>query len=193
MKLLGNYSQQRADGDLVVTIDMVWKYYLLRSELLAILNKKLGADVHHLALTGATSEDLLNHIGDERYIVDFFLMIIEKMMATEDTTVLDEHLLDVLLNQTGQQMHYLKTKEAHLLDAYDVSNLKSILRKAGWMRKVYGVFDSDTHPNDESETSTVYYDTHSEALFEVSRRVNEEEISESNLKVMSKELIIPIV
>lgn len=194
IKLLNNYSTQRSEGDLVVPIDPNWKYYVLRPELIAILNLKLGAEVHHLALTGSTSEELLEHIGDERYLIDFFLSIIEKMMNFNEAPSLDENLLEVLLNQTGQQTHYLRDKEMTLFDEYDHSNLKSILRKAGWMRKVYGVFDSEAQ-SDETSTDalSVYFDTHSEALFEVSRRVNEENINEHQLKVMSREVLIPIL
>ena len=194
IKLLQHYSSQRKDRDLVVSIDPDWKYYILRPELIEILNRKLGADVHHLALTGATSEQLLEHIGDERYIIDFFLSILQKMVRFNDTPTLDENLLDVLLNQTGQQSHYLRDKGSDKLDEYDLSNLNTILRKAGWLRKVYGVFDSEAPSNEaSSDAQVVYYDTHTEAMVEVSRRVNEENIPEDKLKVMSKEVLIPII
>lgn len=194
IKLLTSYSQQRKDGDLIVPISMDWKHYLLRSELLVILKLKLGAEVHHLALTGATSEDILEHIGDERYIIEFFLSIVSKMMDFNQDIAVNQSLLEVLLHQTSQQSHYLASKGVDNFDEYDDSNLRSILRKAGWMRKVYGVFSKEALAD---ETSTdklkVYFDTHAEALFELSRRVNEDDVSESDLKVMSKEVLIPIV
>ena len=62
-----------------------------------------------------------------------------------------------VLSQLGLHTHYLASKTIASWDSYDVSNFRSLMIKAGKLKKMYGIYDTnvsqedishvDSHPN----------------------------------------------
>ncbi|MEP0264180.1 hypothetical protein [Dokdonia sp.] len=135
----------------------------------------------------------LENFDDEKLhktlVTDYnvLLYIIHKWEAhlSQPITFSDEEV-DALFTRTNNQMHYLYSKPTSSWDGYDKNNYISLLNKAGFTIAVYGIYSSSVKKEDiyiiESPPK-ILYDTKSEAETEITRLIEQENYSETDLVV----------
>ncbi|GGI58454.1 hypothetical protein [Winogradskyella haliclonae] len=117
------------------------------------------------------------------------LYIINKwqLRLSESISFSDEEI-DALFTRTNNQMHYLYSKPTKLWDSYDRSNYISLLNKAGFTIKAYGVYSSEVKESDKYIMDSLpkkFYDTKEEAETEIARLVQNKIFNEGDLTVYS--------
>ena len=88
---------------------------------------------------------------------DHFIETIESHCEVRLDERIDPKEVWQVLSQLGLHTHYLASKAIAQWDEYDLSNYRSLMIKAGKLKKVYGVYDTmvsqddvamvDKHPN----------------------------------------------
>lgn len=129
-------------------------------------------------------EELLNAIGDEYHILCYLLHEMEQELEAFENPS-PQRVWEVL-EQLGQETHYLATKVKAHWDEYDRSNYKALAAKAGYPIPLYGVFDADVKEEDKYVVTLpdTLYKSQDEALQFISEIVEKGQIQENELKVM---------
>ncbi|MCB9261921.1 MAG: hypothetical protein H6607_06060 [Flavobacteriales bacterium] len=196
LKLLEHYQNLLRKGEAKNTVlNTGWVSLLSRKELILIIQLKHGKEMsERLPLTGSTNKDLLALVEDEYFILGYFLNVWQKETSLHKPKDLDDFLIYQVLHQLGQTNHYLNQKPISQWDDYDASNFNAKLKKAGWMRQVFGIYDAlvqEHQVNEVNHHPIVLFDNEPDARLECSRLVSEEGFEPSSLKVLSKTIIIP--
>lgn len=109
--------------------------------------------------------ELLELIHDEKYLVDYILYKWEQ--EDREAIALSADSVLATLNQLGLHTHYLYYKPLTTWDAYDHVNYQSLLKKAGKLVRVYGIYDTSVTQETLGHATSKprrYYNTHKEAL-----------------------------
>lgn len=194
-KLLNNYKDTIREDKINTVISKDWRFYFSRAELIEILEFKYGDNLHtKINLTNATSIDILNFIEDEFYVLGYVLKKWNFNFQSMNQISLNREIVDSVLNQLQLDFHYLREKPINKFDSYDISNFTNLCYKAGLVKKVYGIFDSEINEADIpiiTSPPKVQYDSENEAMNELSRMINEKECEKGERKVLSDSAIIP--
>ena len=93
-----------------------------------------------------------------------------------------------VLCQLGHQTHYLATKVIAHWDEYDHSNYRALQIKAGRIKRMYGIYDTDIKQEDvynvDSPPNT-FYPSLEEALSEMQKLINDGTFKEEEVQVLS--------
>ncbi|WP_439131435.1 hypothetical protein [Polaribacter sp.] len=113
---------------------------LTREELINIAFFLYQTDWTIARLELKTDQELLAIIGDDIGV----LLYISAMLHRKTIEVLSfsKTEIDFFFSTKGNPIHYLANKETELWDGYDRTNFRSLLSKAGLIRKVFGVYPS---------------------------------------------------
>lgn len=122
-----------------VSLHSFFEDFFLKEELITII-KSMFDDValEDVDLENSTTKELLLVIGDDRYILDFFL----NQWSKNATDQLSPIAVWNTLEQLNSRAHYLASKAIANWDAYDFSNYRALQLKAGKIKRVYGIYDS---------------------------------------------------
>jgi hypothetical protein len=115
------------------------------------------------------------------------LYVIHKWQLRLSKTIsFSEDEVEMLFERTNNQTHYLYTKPTNLWDGYDRANYVSLLNKAGFTVRVFGIYSSEVNESDKYIVDSMpreFYDTEKEAKAEVVRLVEQENFSKEDLVV----------
>ncbi|MBS3915816.1 MAG: hypothetical protein KG003_15075 [Bacteroidetes bacterium] len=168
-----------------------WVAYFTKQELLSIITSK-NHESSFFAGDIPPYRVFMSNVGTEDRIIAYMLKKLEEVVQQDGIVFETTHLKEVL-SQLGLETHYLAEKRMAEYDEYDISNLRALLRKAGWMYPVWGFFDSDNNRKDQKEITSrpiVFYDTKSEAREILTTLVKEKYFTPENVTILTSELII---
>jgi hypothetical protein len=121
-------------------------------------------------------DDKLHSVLVTDYNILLYIIHKWEVHLSKSITFSDEEV-DALFTRTNNQMHYLYTKPTSEWDNYDRNNYISLLNKAGFTIKVYGIYSSSVKEKDKyivDSPPKVFYDTKEEAETEIQRCITEE-------------------
>jgi hypothetical protein len=159
--------------------------FFTREELIEILEHSiLDRDLEEHNILTLGSDDLLELVGEDYFILSFLIEILEnsitavpKMSQTEVHRFFDKIQIDP---------HYLRDKPVEEWDAYDTSNYYSILFKHGKTKRVFAIFTSDVKSEDKYAVTTqpsYFFDTKKEAEKELENIIAEGKFSSEDLVI----------
>ncbi len=123
----------------VFTRSSFFEDYFLREELIEMIKHTYAGEALKLYdLEKMTQVEMLELLNDAD-ILDFYMNQWEKEVA-HSASHTAQNVHDTL-DQLGQQLHYLNFKILADWDTYDCSNFTALLKKAGRLRKVFGIYD----------------------------------------------------
>jgi hypothetical protein len=193
-KFLEDYQHLRRTGVFKSKIDMDWRFFFSRAELEEALKMKFHDAVSlPLDFSSATSADMLVALEDDLFLLDYILKAWKDLIDPNVLLSPSKEALVMVLDQLCLETHYLKDKDFDSFDEYDLSNMRALFRKAGWMVKVYAVVKSDEVADDFciARPPKCYYDSYGEAHQELTRQTREEGFSKDKLRVITKEMYLP--
>lgn len=85
---------------------------------------------------------------------DHFMEVINKHCEVKFDNRIDPKEVWEVLSQLGLHTHYLANKSIAFWDTYDLSNYRSLMIKAGKLKKVYGIYDSLVNQDDVSSINS---------------------------------------
>lgn len=147
-------------------INLNFHDYFTKSELLDIVSFVLGTVTkEQYNLEAMDCRELLELIHDDKYLVDYVLHSWEQEEL--EATALSHASVLATLEQLGLHTHYLCYKPLGTWNAYDHANYQSLLKKAGKLVGVYGIYDTSVSQEQVATVSSTpkrYFDTHTLAL-----------------------------
>ena len=93
-----------------------------------------------------------------------------------------------VLQQLGLHTHYLASKAIAFWDSYDYSNYRSLSIKAGKLKRVYGIYDTDVKQSDVHSVTTPpkqFYLTEQEATQEMQQLIDAGTCKENEVHILS--------
>jgi len=186
LKLKHGLSQKSISDD--------WKHFFTRDELIEVLTDIYAGDLsQNINIETTPSSKLLIAINDDMYLLEHLLNRVNKCLDTGVGVDISRLSINTVLDQLGLPIHYLREKRIKTFDRYDLSNMESLYRKAGWLKSVYGIYDSMVKQSDIRQVSShpsLFYDSRSDALDELSRMIVEGECSENERHVLVNTLYV---
>ncbi len=186
LKLKHGLSQKSISDD--------WKHFFTRDELIEVLTDIYAGDLsQNINIETTPSSKLLIAINDDMYLLEHLLNRVNKCLDTGVGVDISRLSINTVLDQLGLPIHYLREKRIKTFDRYDLSNMESLYRKAGWLKSVYGIYDSMVKQRDIRQVSShpsLFYDSRFVALEELSRMVMEGECSENERHVLVNTLYV---
>ena len=136
--------------------------YFTKSELLDIVSFVLGTVTkEQYDLEAMNCRELLELIHDDKYIVDYVLHCWEQ--EDMEAIALSQASVLATLEQLGLYTHYLCYKSLDSWNEYDHANYQSLLKKAGKLVGVYGIYDTSVSQEQVARVASIpkrYFDTH---------------------------------
>ena len=146
-------------------IDDFFKKFLTRFELVTIIEWLLdGVAIEHINLDKASLEDLWEIIGDDKIILQYYLS--EWELTLQQSTIYSSEEVRKVLDRLQSPTHYLAEKSIKEWDPYDHSNYRNILIKAGRLKRVYGIYDSEIKQEQINTVTTPplrYFESYTDA------------------------------
>jgi len=186
LKLKHSLDQQGISDD--------WKHFFTRDELIEVLNDIYGDDLSkHINIETTPCSKLLIAINDDMFLLEHLLNRVNTCLDIGVGVEISRLSISTVLDQLGLPIHYLREKRIKTFDRYDLSNMENLYRKAGWLKSVYGIYDSMVKQSDIRQVSShpsLFYDSRSDALEELSRMIVDGECSENERHVLVNTLYV---
>lgn len=171
--------------DNVAPISQKWLKIFTKEELKRIVTWLFMQQVpEEVNIETMTEDELLATIGDEYHVLGYLIdSLEEELKAFENPTPIN---VWNVLEQLGQETHYLATKVKAHWDDYDVSNYQSLAYKAGHPIPVYGIYDAEVKDEDRYVVTlpdTLFSSRESASEF-LATLLKTEKFTENELKIM---------
>lgn len=162
------------------------KGFLSHQELIDII-KWLMDDValRHVDLENSSGEELLEVIYDDVSILEYFMEAWETEAQNRErltaTSVWDT------LTQLGHETHYLGSKPLAQWDGYDHANYRSLQRKSGRVKLLWGIYDTTVSQEHIAQVTTPpkrYFDTYQQAEAEKERLLKTQQLPNDALHIL---------
>lgn len=133
------------------------------------------------------NRDLLERAVGSNYLL--LIWTIKKLEEQNNTFLsYSQDKVHSFFRQTQNEIHYLASKPVTEWDEYDRANYRSLTKKSGRSKKVYGIFTSDVLKEDVYAVTTkpsYFFDTKKEAEDEITSIVSESKFTEDDLVIHS--------
>lgn len=170
----------------VATIDPFFQSFFTKNELKDITSSIYDTKaLEEIGLDGMSKQELLEAIGDNSFILGYFLDLWDKEIC-QNAALCEKGVLSTL-DQLQLPIHYLKFKKVSEWDSYDLSNYRSLQLKAGKICRVYGIYDASIKLEDiESVTSSPqrFFDSHELAQTAIQELRENGQFTENDLHIL---------
>ena len=146
-------------------INDFFKKFLTHFELSKIIHWKMNdLGLTPLDVSSFSEKELWDIIEDDHTILCYYINEWEQYLKNQI------HITDTNVWQTLQELqresHYLATKTVVSWDAYDHSNYRNLLLKAGRIIRIYGIYDKSISQKNITEVTSPplrYFDSYQDA------------------------------
>lgn len=178
--------KQRMETDKVNQMDAVWLNIYTKDDLMDIVKWLYVPTVpERIKFDEMDKEELLEAIGDDFHILSYEIEQ-ARLELHENTKITPQSVFNIL-EQLGQESHYLRDKPIAEWDEYDYSNYRVLSHKAGNPIPVFGIYDSSVSEEDKYFVTTPppkFFTTEEEAIQALSEMIKTGQLKKGEAKVM---------
>ena len=183
LHFLKEYEKQYNSND---TKRAFFEDYFSKDELIEIIRHIYGDSCFINDENAEFSEkELFSLIKHDSFFLTYLIEKLEMELAAFPSFSQKE--VDAVFAESGLETHYLANKQVEEWDEYDRSNYRTIMRKHGFTKKVYGIFLSEVEEDDKYLVSTKpsqFFDTLEEAEKELNTLLTERKFKVGELKIL---------